>query len=151
MTGQLSNTQTDELLYNSSIGRIGCTDGNKVYVVPVSFVYDGQYIILHSRDGLKTGMMRQHPEICFEVDRIAGFNHWETVIIHGLFEELTDEEDKYYAMKKMVDHHMKLKASNPEKPPHLSYYRKHIDPVEAGRMIVYRIAITEKTGRFERE
>ncbi|MFN8244453.1 MAG: pyridoxamine 5'-phosphate oxidase family protein [Ferruginibacter sp.] len=149
MTGYLSNEQVEELLRNSFIGRIGCTDGEKVYVVPVSFVYTGDYLVVHSREGLKLEMMRQHPRLCFEVERIRSAEDWQCVIIQGRFEELTSEEDKYYANRLLVEKQLKLRAPQHFRPPHIAENRNQQSHSTENQVITYRLVIDEKTGRYE--
>lgn len=150
MLGILTSEQIEAVLANNVLGHIGCTDGHIVYVVPVTYVYDGDHIILHSRDGMKIDMMRKNANICFEVDAMHDLNNWESVIAWGTYEELTNEEDKYMAMKKLVDRTLKLKVSETALPPHMSGNRVH--PHQPGNVnaVVYRIALNKKTGRFEK-
>ena len=68
MIGRLNDEQIDEVLRANVLGRIACTDGTKMYVVPINYVYDGKFIIAHSVAGMKIEMMRRNPEVCFEVD-----------------------------------------------------------------------------------
>jgi nitroimidazol reductase NimA-like FMN-containing flavoprotein (pyridoxamine 5'-phosphate oxidase superfamily) len=150
MLGELSSGEVEKLLTDNIIGRIGCTDGNMVYIVPVTYVYDGKYIIMHSRDGMKIDIMRKNASICFEVDVVHDLGNWESVIARGSFEELTNEEDRYYAMKKLVDKTLKLKVSETALPPHMSDNRVHPHQPGNVKVIVYRLALTEKTGRYEK-
>ena len=90
MLGKLTMPEIERLLSKEVVGRIGCTDGEKVYVVPVSYAYDGEYIYCHAREGLKVDMMRKHPIVCFEVDHLQNMANWQSVIANGRFEELKD-------------------------------------------------------------
>jgi len=53
MLGELTNDEIEEVLKRNVLGRIGCCNDNKIYVVPVNYVYDGQHILAHSKEGLK--------------------------------------------------------------------------------------------------
>jgi hypothetical protein len=81
--GDLSIKQSEDVLQNNFIGRIGYHDGAKTYIVPVNYLFDGQNIIIHSREGLKIHIMRRNPEVCFEVDEISSFTEWRSVIAWG--------------------------------------------------------------------
>src|SRR5687768_15235346 len=94
MLGKLNPEQMDYVLRSQLIGRIGCYAEGRVYLVPITYVYDGEYIYGHTREGLKVRMMRQNPEICFEVDAIKDMANWQCVIIQGVYEELNDEESQ---------------------------------------------------------
>ncbi len=149
MLGKLTNTEIEEVLYNNAVGRIACSNNNQPYIVPINYVYDGAYIIAHATEGQKIDIMRNNSAVCFEVDEIVNFTNWKSVVIQGTYEEITDEKDKQEAMDKLVDKALKLKLSETAIPPHLSGKRSH--PREAGHMnmVVFRILISEKTGRFE--
>lgn len=150
MIGKLNNEQIEEVLKQNVLGRIGCTDGKKTYVVPVNYVYDGKHIIGHSLAGMKILMMRKNPEVCFEVDELKSFTKWKSVIVWGHYQELIDERERYQAMKLFVDRMLKMKISETAIPPEISEKRVH--PRSPGNIkpVIYRIVITEKTGRFEK-
>lgn len=149
MIGKLTNEEIEAVLKENVLGRIGCCDGKKTYVVPVNYVYDGKFIIAHSVYGMKIEMMRKNPQICFEVDEMKSFTDWKSVIVWGEYQELADERDRYSAMKLFVDRMMHMKISETAVPPEVSAERVH--PRSPGNIkpIVYRIVIEEKTGRFE--
>jgi uncharacterized protein len=149
MIGTLTDEQIEEVLKGNVLGRIGCSEGNKVYVVPINYVYDGKHIIGHSVVGMKIRMMRNNPAVCFEVDEMKSFTNWKSVIVWGQYEELTDERERYPAMKLFVDRMLRMKISETAILPELSEQRVH--PRSPGNIkpVIYRIIITEKTGRFE--
>ena len=137
------------MLADSTLGRIGCSDGKTTYIVPISYVYDGKYIIAHSVEGLKLRIMRKNPQVCFEVEEIKSHTNWRTIIAWGKFEEITDEIERYKGMKIFVDRMMKLKISTTAKPPEISEARVRPSR-ENVRPVIYRIRLEEKTGKFER-
>ncbi len=151
MTGKLNNEQIEEVLKANVLGRIGCSGEERTYVVPVNYVYDGKYIIGHSLEGLKIRMMRKNPDLCFEVDEIQNYTDWKSVIVWGRFQELTDDKEKYAAMKLFVDRMMRLKISETAIPPEISEKRVHPRTPGNIKPVIYRILVTEKTGRFEKE
>ena len=79
MWGDLDKSQIDDLLKSELIGRLGCFDGNKVYVVPITFAYNDGYIYGHTKDGLKIQMMRNNPNVCFEIDWMKDMSNWKSV------------------------------------------------------------------------
>jgi uncharacterized protein len=149
MIGKLDNEQIEALLSSNNIGRIGCTDNEQVYIVPINYVYDGNSIIAHSVAGMKIEMMRKNPKVCFQVDQIKDFNNWKSVVAYGEYKELTEERERYEAMKKFVDRTLRLKISETAIPPELSDHRIH--PRSPGNIkpVIYRILLTHKTGRYE--
>lgn len=151
MIGNLSQEAALEVLQTNILGRIGCSDGKKVYVVPVNYVFDGKHIIAHSVSGMKIDMMRKNPAVCFEVDEMYDLRNWKSVILWGEYQELTNERDRYTAMKLFVDKTMHMKISETAIPPETSEQRMH--PRSPGNIkpIVYRIVISEITGRYEKD
>jgi uncharacterized protein len=151
MIGRLQEEEMNEVLQSNVLGRIGCTDGKKIYVVPVNYVYDGKYIIGHSVAGMKIEMMRENPDICFEVDEMKNYTNWKSVIAWGQYQELTDERERYEAIKLFVDRMMYMKISETAIPPELSGNRVHPRSPGNIRPVIYRIVISEMTGRFEKD
>ena len=144
MLGRLSENEIEEVLTGSALGRIGCTDGKKIYVIPTNYVYDGKHILAHSMDGLKIDMMRAHPDVCFEVEEMQNFTNWRSVILWGKYQELHDERSRMAAMKAFTEKMMHVKISTTAPVKTSSAYGS-VKPV------MYRIVITEKTGRFEKD
>lgn len=62
MFGELTPDQIEHVLYLESIGRVGCHAAGQTYVVPVSYVYDGEAIHTYSYEGMKLRMMRKNPK-----------------------------------------------------------------------------------------
>lgn len=149
MIGKLTKAQMDEVLHANRLGRLACHDSEKNYIVPISYVYDGKYFICHAVPGQKIRMMRKNPDVCILVDEIKNFTNWKSVVAWGVYQELTDERDRYAAMKIFVDRTMKLKISETAVPPEITGERLH--PRSPGNIkpIIFRILITEKTGRYE--
>ena len=149
--GQLTEEQIEEVLRSNLLGRIGCGDGNRIYVVPVNYVYHDHCIICHSVPGMKIEMMRKHPEVCFEVDDMKDFTNWKSVIAWGEYQELTEPREKYNAMKLFVERTLRLKLSETAIPPEFTEERVHPRSPGMIKPVIYRIVLTEKTGRYERE
>ena len=78
MLGTLIPIQIDKVLKEGLLGRIGCSGEGKTYVVPISYAYDGNFIYCHTHEGLKTKMMRENPNICFEVEEMKDMANWKS-------------------------------------------------------------------------
>jgi nitroimidazol reductase NimA-like FMN-containing flavoprotein (pyridoxamine 5'-phosphate oxidase superfamily) len=150
MIGRLNEEEIEEVLANNVLGRLGCSDGEKLYVIPITYLYHNKHIICHSTEGLKIRMMRKNPSVCFEVDEMKNFTNWKSVIAWGEYQELTSERRRYEAMKLFVDRMMHLKISDTAVLPELTPERVHPQSPGMIRPVVFRIILTEKTGRFER-
>ena len=147
MLGKLTDIQVNNLLTRNAVGRIGYRDAKKTYITPVTYVYDGMYIIGQTNEGLKLDIMRRHPFVCFEVDAMSSMSNWESVIVWGNFEELQDDEAleaRKYLYNSILDL-LTVTAVHPHEhdPFHL------IDDSNRIKEVMYRIKLTEKTGRFE--
>lgn len=57
------------ILAEARICRLAMCDGDRPYLVPLSFALDGDDLVLHSaRDGRKLDILRRNPAVCFEVE-----------------------------------------------------------------------------------
>lgn len=150
MLGSLTAQQIDQVLLNNITGRIGCYDGQKSYIVPISYVYNDDYIIAHSREGMKINMMRKNPQVCFQVDEIKDMSNWKSVVSWGKYEEIRDNRERYYAMKFLVSRLMHFTISETARLPEMELHNgANIYKPEEVRPVVYRIKLEEKTGRYE--
>jgi hypothetical protein len=98
---------------------------------------------------MKVKMMRDNPDVCFEVDEIVSFKNWKSVIAWGTYQEISDDTEKGEVLKAFVEHLMPAKVSETAQPPETSETRRH--PQSDARFVVYRIVIKKVTGRFERD
>lgn len=80
------------LLARSSLGRLGCSLEDQPYVVPLNFVYEGDYLYFFSTNGQKIKWMRTNPKVCVQVDEVAGQFQWQSVIAVGLYQELKEPQ-----------------------------------------------------------
>jgi nitroimidazol reductase NimA-like FMN-containing flavoprotein (pyridoxamine 5'-phosphate oxidase superfamily) len=86
----LARAEADTFLHEQFVARIGCRDGEGVYVVPIIYAYDGAACYVASVGGKKVDLMRADPRVCFEVDRYER-GSWRSVIAWGRYEELDSE------------------------------------------------------------
>ncbi len=85
--------------------RLARCDGDRPYLVPLSFALDGDDLVLHSaREGRKLDVLRRNPAVCFEVEEgvalrpaatacETGFD-FRTVIGSGEVELVDDPEER---------------------------------------------------------
>jgi nitroimidazol reductase NimA-like FMN-containing flavoprotein (pyridoxamine 5'-phosphate oxidase superfamily) len=150
MLGELNNEQIENLLNELPIGRIGCHADGLTYVVPVNYAYDGINLYAHSAKGLKIDMMRKNPEVCFQADAITSLQNWESVICWGKFEEITDMLEREHAMQKIINKVMPLMKGTNAQPSH-GFIADASEVGDVLELILYKIVLSKKTGRFERE
>jgi nitroimidazol reductase NimA-like FMN-containing flavoprotein (pyridoxamine 5'-phosphate oxidase superfamily) len=93
-----------KLLKETIVGRLGLACDGEVYVIPINHCYVRGRLIFHCAfEGRKLDVMRQNPNVCFEVDRWTaeppargGRYHeicdagYESVICWGRAREVTD-------------------------------------------------------------
>ena len=131
----LPPNQIEALLEHSVIGRICCcahgaTGDGRPYVVPIAYGYDGENICAHSGPGRKIDFMRAEPRVTFEVDEGMAPDRWRSVIVEAEFEEITEPAQRETALRTLYP--------APDPMPDLG-----------AQTVVFRLAITAKTGRYE--
>lgn len=106
-----------DLLGRCDTLRLGLIDGNRPYVVPISFGMDVQddQIVLYfhgAKKGLKIDCIRSNPNVCVEGDifiKTEAVGHgittrYESVIGFGTACEV-EGEDKMHGLKTILDHY----------------------------------------------
>jgi nitroimidazol reductase NimA-like FMN-containing flavoprotein (pyridoxamine 5'-phosphate oxidase superfamily) len=149
MLGTLSALEIEDLLQSEVVARIGCHANGRTYVVPVTYAYDGEWLIAHSTEGLKLQMMRVNPFVCVEVDHMDNLANWRSVIAQGRFEELAGEEATQ-ALIALRERFRPLLVSETSQPTHGLQTGESEVHIGNGGAHLYRIRLYEKTGRFER-
>ena len=148
MIEELAPGQSEQVLHEQVLGRIGCHARGRTYVVPITYVYADGAIVGHTGDGLKVQMMRENPNVCFEVEDLRHLPSWSSVIAQGRYEELHAEAAEI-ALQQLV---ARLGASPPARG---AMPGQGAGLWETGSRaerpgVVFRIVIEEKTGRYDR-
>jgi hypothetical protein len=150
MLGMLDENEVEEVLRREVVGRVGCHAEGRTYVVPITYVYADGCVYAHSSEGLKLRMMRANPLVCFEVESLRSATNWESVIAWGTFEEIEGEE-AHAAMRCYLDRLGPLLVSGTARLRGEMYPRRAHPPGDGHGAVVFRLRLTEKTGRFERD
>jgi nitroimidazol reductase NimA-like FMN-containing flavoprotein (pyridoxamine 5'-phosphate oxidase superfamily) len=145
MLGALTHDEMEHLLMRGNLGRVGCRAEDRIYVVPIAYAYDSECVYAHSADGLKIRTMRASPNVCFEVDHIVDLAHWSSVIAWGIYEELSGALEERAASLLLSRLGPIQTSATALKHPRLNGIAQ-----ESSRTTLFRIRLTEKTGRFER-
>ena len=149
MFGTLQNEEIETMLSSQLIGRIGCNSNNTTYVVPISYAYDGEFIYSLTREGMKINIMRQNPNVCFEVEDIPNLGNWKSVICWGAYEELPNRAERHHALELLHDRHLPVITSATTKlSPTWPFKPANIDSI---RGVVFRIRLYKKTGKYEKQ
>ena len=147
MIGELNVAQINNILSSQVVGRLACTDGAQPYIVPVTYCYDGKYIYGQTNEGTKLKMLRQNPNVCFEIDTMTGMRNWQSVIVYGEFEELKNKEAED-ARDILFDRVFPLFTSCTIHT-HEHEVTTKLDDNSRVKHVMYRIKITTVTGQFE--
>lgn len=147
MLGTLPPEQIEQVLKEGFVGRIGCHADGVTYVVPISYAYDGETIYCHTQEGKKIAIMRRNPTVCFEVDEMKNMANWYSVVVQGVYEEITDPAGRQAAISTLQRRNL----------PVVSSITTHLGanwPFTASEGediggILFRIVVKEKSGRFE--
>jgi hypothetical protein len=147
ITGELNEQQMTNVLSSQVIGRLACSDGKYPYVIPITYLFDGGSIISQSFEGKKLDIMRKNPNVCLQVDIVMDLNTWQSVLIHGQFEELTGQEaiDAYETLCEKI---MPLMTNNIDEKGKINQESKN-DAYKIKNKI-FKIRIIEKTGKFSK-
>lgn len=95
MIHHLSVEQCREMLTAASVGRVGFVQGDRVQIIPVNYVHDGDDIIIRtSPDGILRALPAATTDVAFEVDHIDSLagTAW-SVLLTCQVTEVTDPEE----------------------------------------------------------
>ena len=102
MIKDLSPDKAREMLRKGHIARLACVSEGEPYVVPVSYVFDGESVLVHSLPGRKITAMRANPRVCLQIDEIADGLNWTSVLAFGNYEEITDGRERSQVMGSLL-------------------------------------------------
>jgi len=148
MLGELNKDQIEDLLTKQTTGRIGCYDDGATYIVPINYVYKDGCIYGHSAIGKKIEMMRNNPQVCFQVDIIKSITDWQSVIAWGQYHEIHDRVELQKTMEDIIQHIMPIITDIDAHPSH-GITESESDIGTSIDLILYKICLNKKTGRFE--
>ncbi|MEZ4530197.1 MAG: pyridoxamine 5'-phosphate oxidase family protein [Thermomicrobiales bacterium] len=127
----LDSDGIEALLAGSIVGRIACNQpGERPYLVPLAYAYDGDSIYAVSGPGRKLDLMRSDPRVSFEVDRVEQSDRWQSVVAEATFEEIADPDEVQLAVA-LVE-----RATG-------------VPVVMGAHSVVFRLRITARSGRYE--
>ncbi|HBI43841.1 MAG TPA: pyridoxamine 5'-phosphate oxidase family protein [Planctomycetales bacterium] len=92
---EMSREECLRVLAGARLARLACTHENQPYVVPVYLAFhqpSGGEPCLYgfTTPGQKVAWMRANPLVCVEVDEVAAYDQWVSVIAIGRYEELPE-------------------------------------------------------------
>ena len=103
-----------QIINKCQVCRLGLSQDDVPYIIPVSFGYDGTTLFFHSaKDGKKVDILSVNNKVCFEfesgveiiIDETKPCNwsfSFQSVIGFGKAEELSSPEDKIQGLKHIM-------------------------------------------------
>ncbi|MDD5265161.1 MAG: pyridoxamine 5'-phosphate oxidase family protein [Candidatus Bipolaricaulis sp.] len=106
----------DRVLHAAPVCHLALCDGDRPYVVPMSYGYDGARLYFHcAAEGRKLELIRRNPNACFEVeigvDVTAGAAacswgvHFQSAIGTGRLSIVADPEEKRRGLAALMAHY----------------------------------------------
>ena len=94
----LNETESYQLLETNYIGHLAYIYSKRPFIAPITYYFDKQRnnILGYSAEGHKTIAMRTIGEVALEVSEINSVNDWNSIVVHGTYEELQGSEAKAY-------------------------------------------------------
>lgn len=93
---EMDAAEAESLLHEEGYGILSLAADGEAYGVPLSFGYDGEAVyfiyIRGSENSKKTRFARATDRASFLVYRVTGKHDWESVVVTGALEEVTDDE-----------------------------------------------------------
>lgn len=88
---EIPRTDIEAILARQGVGRLSCVKDNRPYIVPLNFAYDSGFLYAFTTMGKKIEWMRGNPNVCVAFDEVSATNEWKSVVVTGVYEELTEE------------------------------------------------------------
>ncbi|HUH66798.1 MAG TPA: pyridoxamine 5'-phosphate oxidase family protein [Syntrophales bacterium] len=115
----------DSIIRESVVCRLGLSDGEEPYIVPLCFGYDGRALYFHSAiEGRKIDVLRKNSRVCFEFDIPEGMKEAEegcrwgiryrSVIGAGTAAIVRDHGEKIRALEIIMAQYSRKRYSFPE-------------------------------------
>ena len=149
MLGELDTYKMKNILASQSLGRLACCKDRQPYIIPVTYAFDGDCIYGQSNEGMKLDIMRQNPNVCFEVDQMTDMRNWQSVIVYGIFEELKGADAE--AARELLFGRVYTLTTSSTVHLHEHAETSKIDDAVRVKHVMYRIKIESMTGRFEKQ
>ena len=136
---ELSDAEINEILDRVGYGHLACSRDNQPYVVPVHYAYAGGKVFIYTTEGKKFEIIKINPSICLQVEEVTDNQNWQSVIVDGIAEQITDKDEREKALKVIVE-------ANPTLTPAMSI-RWMDNWVRENIAVVYRVTPTSVSGR----
>lgn len=134
----------DAVIRRCQVCRLGMTDGQVPYIVPLCFGYDGRFLYFHcAPEGRKLDLLRRNNRVCFEFDVAEGLVEaeeacrwgvrYQSVLGTGTAEIVADAQGKRQALAALMAQYSGKAASFPD--------------TAVARTLAIRVSIDHITGK----
>lgn len=135
----------EEILSGAIICRVAMLDGGRPYIIPFNYGYSDACLFIHSApEGKKIDLLKQNPEVCFEVedkmeitkgDKACDWStRYRSVVGYGEVAILSDGQSKQHGLEVIMAQH--------GAPELIEFNQKNLD-----RMVILKLSISSMTGK----
>jgi len=137
MIKKLEISECLKILDSNFIGHLAYIFGESPFILPITYFYDAEEncILSYSAKGHKIEAMRKHATIALQVDEIQSIQKWNSVLIHGSFEELEGSTAKKYLRRFVEGVQDTIVKSNAAKPKFIHDFSSRL---QGKLLIIYR-------------
>ena len=102
---EMGQDEIHELLAKVGYGHLGFIHEGKPCVMPMHFYLEHGNIYLFTTVGMKTHDLEVDPDVCLQVEELAGSEHWRSAIVMGRAKHITaqPEIDRVIELAKQRD------------------------------------------------
>tara|TARA_R110000764_G_scaffold240089_1_gene342303 strand:+ start:77111 stop:77563 length:453 start_codon:yes stop_codon:yes gene_type:complete len=143
----LSKSACVTLLKNNYLGHLAFIAQGVPFTLPITYYYDksNNAIISYSSKGHKIDAMRENSSVSLQVGEVISNSNWQSVMVHGTFDELQGSDAKYY-LHQFTEGVKSIIAQKEHKHPEfISEFSSKL--YSRGTPVVYRIKILEIIGK----
>jgi hypothetical protein len=119
------NAEIESILNRAEVCRLGLSDNNTPYIVPLNFGYKDNCIYFHSfPEGKKIDILKKNNKVCFEIDidckLVKSENpcdwgmKYRSVIVFGKASFVQDVQEKKQALDTIMSHYSDNTYEYPE-------------------------------------
>jgi hypothetical protein len=98
MIHELHPDEIESVLHRHHVGRLAFLVAGEPHLVPITYSYQDEVFYGHTAPGQKLDALRVEPRVAFEVDERWETDTWRSVVVRGVFAELTAETDREAAL-----------------------------------------------------
>ncbi len=150
MINILKDKDCIQLLENNYIGHMAYIYRKRPFIAPITYFFDKEnnFIIGYSAEGHKINALRKNKQVALEVSEIESVNDWNSIVVHGTFEEVDGSVAKSYLHKFSLGvKHLIIKKKQKE----LDFISQFSSKSKNDDIpIVFIIKIQEITGKIRR-